>query len=98
MNTYSSVAFLHVIAAMGLFAALVIEWMSLRLLRRSASYDQGRESMAVWGLVARVGGPATVVALASGIYLAQAISGAIFTDILDFAREFSPFKAAKGDR
>jgi hypothetical protein len=28
----------------------------------------------VWGLVARVGGPATVVALASGIYLAQAIS------------------------
>jgi hypothetical protein len=74
MNTYSSVVFLHVIAAMGLFAALVIEWMSLRLLRRSASYEQGRESMAVWGLVARVGGPATVVALASGIYLAQAIS------------------------
>jgi hypothetical protein len=70
MNTYSSVVFLHVIAAMGLFAALVIEWMSLRLLRRSASYEQGRESMAVWGLVARVGGPATVVALASGIYLA----------------------------
>jgi hypothetical protein len=25
-------------------------------------------------------------------------SRAIFTDILDFAREFSPFKAARGDR
>jgi hypothetical protein len=74
MNTYSSVAFLHVMAAIGLFAALVIEWMSLRLLQRSASYEQGRESMAVWGLVAKVGGPATLVALASGIYLARSIS------------------------
>jgi hypothetical protein len=74
MNTYSSVVFLHVIAAIGLFAALVIEWMSLRLLQRSASYEQGRESMAVWGLVAKVGGPATLVALASGIYLARSIS------------------------
>src|SRR4029450_10964931 len=74
MNTYSTVVSLHVIAAIGLFAALVIEWMSLRLLRQSASYEQGRESMAVWGLVARVGGPGTVVALASGTYLAQAIS------------------------
>jgi len=73
MNTYSAVVFLHVIAAMGLFAALVIEWMSLRLLRRSASYEQGRESMAVSGLVAKVGGPATLVALASGIYLARSI-------------------------
>lgn len=73
MNTYSSVVFLHVIAAIGLFAALVIEWMSLRLLQRSASYEQGRESMAVWGLVAKVGGPATLVALASGIYLARTI-------------------------
>ena len=74
MNTYSSVVFLHVVAAIGLFAALVIEWMSLRLLQRSASYEQGRESMAVWGLVAKVGGPATLVALASGIYLARSIS------------------------
>src|SRR5262245_14759491 len=74
MNTYSSVVFLHVIAAIGMFAALVIEWMSLRLLWRSASYEQGRESMAVWGLVAKVGGPATLVALASGIYLARSIS------------------------
>jgi len=74
MNTYSSVVFLHVTAAIGLFAALVIEWMSLRLLQRSASYEQGRESMAVWGLVAKVGGPATLVALASGIYLARSIS------------------------
>jgi hypothetical protein len=73
MNTYSSVVFLHVIAAIGLFAALVIEWMSLRLLQRSASYEQGRESMAVWGLVAKVGGSATLVALASGIYLARTI-------------------------
>jgi hypothetical protein len=74
MNTYSSVVFLHVIAAIGLFAALVIEWLSLRLLQRSASYEQGRESMALWGLVAKVGGPATLVALASGIYLARSIS------------------------
>jgi uncharacterized membrane protein len=75
MNTYSFVVFLHVIAAIGLFAALVIEWMSLRLLQRSASYEQSRESMALWGLVAKVGGPATLIALASGIYLARTISG-----------------------
>jgi hypothetical protein len=74
MNTYSFVVFLHVIAAIGLFAALVIEWMSLRLLQRSASYEQSRESMALWGLVAKVGGPATLIALASGIYLARTIS------------------------
>src|SRR4030095_11222365 len=30
--------------------------------------------MAVWGLVTKVGGPATLVALASGIYLARSIS------------------------
>src|SRR4029453_6756188 len=73
MNTYSTVVSLHVIAAIGLFAALVIEWMSLRFLQRCACYEQGRESMAVWGLVAKVGGPATLVALASGIYLARTI-------------------------
>jgi hypothetical protein len=40
VNTYSSFVFLHVIAAIGLFAALVIEWMS-------SDVESGRELRAV---------------------------------------------------
>ena len=72
MNLYRALVFVHVAGVLGMAAALAIEWVSWRLLRRSATYEQGRDSLAVWALVARMGAPALIAVLASGVYLARA--------------------------
>src|SRR5262245_59136062 len=65
--------FVHVVAIIGLFAALAIEWVGLRFLRRATSYEQAREWTRVWHLLIPIGAPAIVGALASGIYLATSL-------------------------
>lgn len=74
MDTYRVVVFCHVLAAMGLFAALAVEWVSLRYVRASTSYEAAREWSGLFKLLVPLGMPATLVALASGIYLATTIS------------------------
>jgi hypothetical protein len=71
MNLYRALVFVHVAGVLGMAAALVIEWVSWRLMRRSATYEQGRDALAVWSLTARVGAPALIAVLGSGIYLAR---------------------------
>jgi hypothetical protein len=70
MSTYELVVFLHVASAVGLFGVLAIEWVSLRGLRGSTTYEQAREWSGLWRLLMLLGLPATLVVLASGIYLA----------------------------
>jgi hypothetical protein len=72
MNLYRALVFIHVAGVLGMSAALVIEWVSWRLLSRSTTYEQGRDALAVWALVARLGAPALIAVVASGIYLARA--------------------------
>ncbi|HEX4622383.1 MAG TPA: hypothetical protein VH208_12540, partial [Myxococcaceae bacterium] len=73
MDAYHVVVFGHVAAAMGLFAALALEWLSLRNLSRAATHEQAREWASVWAVLMPLGMPAILIALASGIYLATTL-------------------------
>ena len=67
---YQIGVFLHVASAVGLFAVLAVEWVSLRGLTKSTTYEQAREWAGLVDLLLPLGLPATLVVLASGIYLA----------------------------
>ena len=73
MDLHRVIVFFHVAAAIGLFATLVIEWISVSRLRQSTSYEQAREWAGLWRLLGPVGGPSTLLVLASGIYLAATL-------------------------
>jgi hypothetical protein len=74
MDLYRLALFCHVLAAVGLFAALAVEWLGVRHLRASTSYEQAREWLQPFKLLLPLGMPATLVALSSGIYLATTMS------------------------
>jgi len=70
MTVRAFILFLHVAAAVGLFAVDAIEWVSLRGLARSLTYEQARDWSGLGRLLILIGLPATLLALASGTYLA----------------------------
>jgi hypothetical protein len=73
MDLHRIIVFFHVAAMIGLFAALVIEWVSVARLRQSTSYEQAREWAGLWRLLVPVGAPSILTVLASGIYLATTL-------------------------
>jgi hypothetical protein len=72
-SLYRFGVFCHVAGVLGLFAALALEWVSLRRLQRSTSYEQAREWSSLWSLLLPIGLPAVLAVLASGIYLATTV-------------------------
>jgi hypothetical protein len=72
MAFYAIVVYLHIVAALGLFAALGLEWAGLRNLRRATTTGQARTWTGLLGAVRRVAGPAMLAILATGIYLMAA--------------------------
>ncbi len=75
MSLYSIALFLHIVGALGLFAALGLEWTSLRQLRRATTVEQARAWFDVLGLVRRIGPAALVAILLPGFYLMAAAWG-----------------------
>ena len=73
MDFQRFILFCHVIAMVGLFAAVAIEWVSLRFVRRATSSEQAREWTRLWSLLQPIGIPSVLVILASGIYLATTL-------------------------
>jgi hypothetical protein len=73
MTLYALVLFCHVAAAVGLFAALTVEWASLRRMGASSSYEQARDWSELSNLLLPLGMPSTLVVLASGVYLASTL-------------------------
>ena len=71
MNLYRPVLFVHVTAVIGVFAALALEWLSSRYLRRAASYEEAREWTRVWSVLPAIGAPSLLIAFGSGVYLAS---------------------------
>jgi len=69
MSMYSIAVFLHIVGALGLFAALGLEWASVLNLRRAGTAGQGREWAKLLAALRRVGGPALLTILATGIYM-----------------------------
>ena len=77
MTLYSVTLFLHIVGALGLFAALGLEWTSLRQLRRAASAEQVREWLNALGLVRRLGPASLAVSFLSGLYLVATAWGLV---------------------
>jgi hypothetical protein len=69
MSLYSIVVFLHIVGALGLFAALGLEWAGIHNLRRVASTGQAREWIRLLGTLRFVGGPSALTLLVTGVYL-----------------------------
>jgi hypothetical protein len=73
MDIHRIMVFCHVLAMIGLFAVLAIEGVSLIGARRATSYEQARDFVALWGLLAPIGMPSMLIVVASGIYLATTL-------------------------
>ena len=69
MSVYAMAVFLHIVGALGLFAALALEWASLYNLRRVPTAGQAREWTKLLSALRFVGGPSTLTILATGIYV-----------------------------
>jgi uncharacterized membrane protein len=68
----SNVLFIHIASAMAVFAALGVEGLALVHLRRAEGGDRARAALANLGSARRIGGPAMLLLLVSGFWLATA--------------------------
>jgi hypothetical protein len=75
MTVYKLALFLHVLGALGLFAALGIEWAAAGPLRRAASDDEARPYVRLLVSLGRVGGPSAGTLLVTGIYMSATAWG-----------------------
>ena len=69
MSLYHAALFLHIVGALGLFAALALEWAGLSNLRRARSVGQFQDWAGLLQGLRRVGGPSGLTLIISGIYL-----------------------------
>src|SRR5256885_8570677 len=69
MSVYAIAVFLHIVGALGLFAALALEWASLYNLRRVATAAQAREWAKLLSALRFVGGPSALTILVTGLYM-----------------------------
>src|SRR2546422_8767576 len=69
MSVYAIAVFLHIVGALGLFAALALEWASLYNLRRVPTAGQAREWTKLLRALRFVGGPSPLTILVTGIYM-----------------------------
>ena len=69
MSTYGIVVFLHIVGALGLFAGIGLEQVSLARLREVSTTNQARDWLAVLGSLRRVDGPSGLLILATGIFM-----------------------------
>ncbi len=75
MSFYLIVLFLHVLGALGMFAALGIEWAVAEPLRRATDLAQARPWIGALRSTRRLAGPSAVMILVSGVYMGMAGSG-----------------------
>jgi len=69
MSLYYAALFLHIVGALGLFAALALEWAGLSNLRRARTGGQFRDWAGLLQGLRRVGGPSGLTLIVTGIYL-----------------------------
>ncbi len=69
MSLYTIALFVHVMGALGMFAALGIEWAVAGPLQRAADVAQVRPLITVLRSLRRVAGPSAATILVTGIYM-----------------------------
>ena len=70
ISVYSIALFLHIVGALGLFAALGLEWASLSYLRRAATVEQARDWLSMFNLQRRIYPLSWLSILIPGFYMA----------------------------
>lgn len=75
MSFHSFLVFVHVLGAAGLAAAIGVEAAALGALRRARTPAEAGGWVGVLGLPARIGGPAMLATLASGIWMMATVWG-----------------------
>jgi hypothetical protein len=75
VSPHSVAVFLHVVGALGLFAALGLEWASVRNLSASVTTGQAREWMKLLRSLRRVEGPSLLALLVTGLYVSAVTGG-----------------------
>jgi Predicted integral membrane protein (DUF2269) len=76
MNPYALALFTHFLGLIGLFVGYGLEWTASSLLRRSATADQARSYLSIYKLSLPISGPALLLLILSGGYLA-ALTGSM---------------------
>ena len=69
MSLYSISLFLHIVGALGIFAAIGLEWAGRSNLKRATETSQVREWIRLLAAPRSVGGPSALLVLVSGIYM-----------------------------
>src|SRR5574338_1517979 len=75
MTLYNIALFLHVVGALGIFAALGVEWAAAGALRRATDVAAARPWFAQLRSLGKVGGPSGATILVSGIYMGATAGG-----------------------
>jgi hypothetical protein len=75
MTPYTTVLFLHFAGVAGLFAGYGLEWIVSSLLRRATGADQVRAWLRVYRFSLPVSGPALLLLILTGGYLASQMQG-----------------------
>jgi hypothetical protein len=70
MTVLSFVLFAHIVATLGLFAGLAIEWLILLALRRTATLPEARNWTEIWPKLLPLTIASAALLIISGIYLA----------------------------
>jgi hypothetical protein len=77
MTLYSIALFLHVLGALGFFAALALEWTSLGALRRAETVEQARPWIALFRALGRMYPASMVTILLAGAYMTATVWGLV---------------------
>ncbi|MGB8324097.1 MAG: hypothetical protein WCE52_14160 [Candidatus Acidiferrum sp.] len=75
MTPYTTVLFLHLASMAGLFVGYGLEWIVSSLLRRATTADQARAWLRVYRFSLPVSGPALLLLILTGGYLASQMPG-----------------------
>jgi len=69
LTLYSIALFLHIAGALGVFAALALDWVGTTSLRRARTVDQIRDWAGVYAVIRCLGGASVAALLVFGLYM-----------------------------
>jgi hypothetical protein len=69
LTLYAVALFLHIVGALGVFAALALDWVGITYLRRARTAEQVREWAGIYRIIRVLGGASVGALLMFGLYM-----------------------------
>ena len=85
MSLYAAALLLHVVGALGLVAAMAVEWVLVARLGGVETAERARDWLGLLGVIRRVSPPSLAVLLLAGVYMAVAVWGGAGWIVVAFA-------------